>query len=188
LNLNYRPQNILLSGDSAGANLVLSLLSHLSHPHPSTTLRIPAITLSAPLRGAVLISPWVSFNTQTPSFLSNAYKDSLTPTALHSFSRSFLSHQPPDYYNEPLSAPESWWSDIPIDELLIVAGEDEVLIDSIRAMDEKLRLALGDQRVKRLVARGEYHDQSSLDLGFGYREMDEGVQAKKIKSWIGSKL
>lgn len=77
---------------------------------------------------------------------------------------------------------------MPIDEILIVAGEDEVLIDSIRALDEKLRLALGDQRVKRLVARGEYHDQSSLDLGFGYTEMDEGVQAKKIKSWIGSKL
>src|SRR5258707_263246 len=47
--LHIPPQNIILTGDSAGANLVLSLLSHISHPHPSTVLPIPRISLSSPL-------------------------------------------------------------------------------------------------------------------------------------------
>ncbi|KAH8977129.1 Alpha/Beta hydrolase protein [Lactarius akahatsu] len=49
------PSNIVIGGDSAGANLTLQLASHLLHPLVS----IPAPpSLSQPFAGALLISPW----------------------------------------------------------------------------------------------------------------------------------
>ena len=123
--LEILPQNILLTGDSAGANLALSLLSHISHPHPSNT--IPQVQLSAPLRGAVLISPWISFDTSTPSFTSNKYKDCIGPIAAKQWSSAFMDCPWPhteksDYYNQGITAPESWWEGLKVEEVLIVAG------------------------------------------------------------------
>jgi acetyl esterase/lipase len=192
--LEISPSNILLTGDSAGANLALSLLSHISHPHPSTSLPIPAIQLSAPLRGVVLISPWISFDTSATSFTTNKYKDCIGPIAVKQWSSAFMGCPWPhtsanDYYNQAITAPESWWEGLKVEEILVVAGEEEVLIDGITEFDGKLRRGVGDgSKVEFVVAKGEYHDQPSLDLQLGYSEKDEGEQAKVIKGWVSSKL
>jgi acetyl esterase/lipase len=192
--LEIPPQNILLTGDSAGAHLALSLLSHISHPHPSTLLPIPLITLSTPLRGAVFISPWVSFDTSTPSFSANKYKDCIGPISGKQWSSAFLGCPWPhteksDYYNQAITAPESWWKGLKVQEVLVVAGEEEVLIDGIREFEGKLKSGVGDStKVELFVAKHEYHDQPSLDLYIGYSEKDEGEQAKAIKGWISSRL
>jgi acetyl esterase/lipase len=192
--LEVPPSNIILTGDSAGANLALSLLSHILHPHPSTTTPIPPITLSSPLHGAILISPWVSFNTSTASFKSNKYKDVIAPEAVKQWSDAFMGSKYPytetsDYYNQALTAPESWWEGLPVEEVLIVAGEEEVLIDGINEFEGKLRRGVGEAvKVEYLVAKGEYHDQPTLDLQLGYGEGDEGEQARRIKGWVTSKL
>jgi len=47
---------------------------------------------------------------------------------------------------------------------------------------------MGPSKVELCVVPGEYHDQAVIDLTFGYKEKDEGGQAKKIKGWIASKL
>jgi len=65
------PSDITIGGDSAGGNLSLAVLSHLTHPHTT----IPALNLQSKLNGALLISPWSSFNVHTPAFESNAEKD-----------------------------------------------------------------------------------------------------------------
>jgi hypothetical protein len=71
----------------------------------------------------------------------------------------------------------------------VLAGEDEVLVDSIKEFEGKLRRGVGSgTTVELLVAKGEYHIQPYLDLQFGYKEKDEGEQAKKIKGWVSSKL
>jgi hypothetical protein len=68
------------------------------------------------------------------------------------------------------------------------------LVDGIVKFEGRLRrgLASGEKgtpgKVELLVASGEYHDQPSLDLQFGYAEKDEGEQARLIKRWVGSKL
>ncbi|KAF8660092.1 hypothetical protein AX16_001651 [Volvariella volvacea WC 439] len=72
------PANIHLVGDSAGGNLLLSLISHILHPIPPTPARsrVPChdntgklihvdinpapLTLSEPLGGMYMMSPWVS--------------------------------------------------------------------------------------------------------------------------------
>jgi acetyl esterase/lipase len=86
-----------LTGDSAGANLVLSLLSHINHPNPSTVLSIPPIKLDEDLKGAVLISPWVDFDTSKDSFKRNQYKDCICIPAGRQWSVrfSFLFPCPP---------------------------------------------------------------------------------------------
>ncbi|KAH7393612.1 Alpha/Beta hydrolase protein [Cadophora sp. MPI-SDFR-AT-0126] len=190
-NLHLSPQNIILTGDSAGANLALSLLSHISHPHPSPT--IPRVTLPSPFLGLVLISPWVSFDTTLPSFQENEFKDCVSQPGGKKWSGAFLECKWPhdgakDNYNEALRAEQGWWEGLPVDEVFVVCGSEEVLRDGIVEFERKLRGGLGKERVKMMVVRGEYHDQPNIDLQIGYKEKDEGETAKLIKSWIASKL
>ncbi|KAI8318436.1 alpha/beta-hydrolase [Martensiomyces pterosporus] len=63
LNQGFRPENIILMGDSAGGNLCLSLHQLLR------SLNYPSI------RGIVLLSPWVDFIPTRPSYKSNAHLD-----------------------------------------------------------------------------------------------------------------
>jgi acetyl esterase/lipase len=208
--LHYSPQNIVLTGDSAGANLVLSLLSHINHPHPSTTLSIPPIKLEGEFKGAVLISPWVDFDLSKDSYKRNQYKDCLNKPALKQWSASLpppalnlksqinhfssqtaflLSTPESDYYSQPILAPPSWWTGLSISSILIVSGSDEVLIDGITEFEKKLSEGFGKDKVEFQVVKGEYHDQPSLDIQFGYtKPEDEGKQARIIKEWISSKL
>jgi len=188
--LHYSPQNIVLTGDSAGANLVLSLLSHINHPHPSTTLSIPPIKLEGEFKGAVLISPWVSFDNNKDSYKRNKYKDCLNETALKQWSTAFLLSTPEsDNYSQPILAPPSWWNGLSISSILIVSGSDEVLIDGITEFEKKLSEGFGKDKVEFQVVKGEYHDQPSLDIQFGYtKPEDEGKQARIIKEWVSSKL
>lgn len=69
-----KPSDIIIAGDSAGGNLSLALLSHILHPHPEVPTKI---NLSEPLRATVLISPWVDFSTEQPSFERNYQTDML---------------------------------------------------------------------------------------------------------------
>lgn len=187
--LNISPSNIILNGDSAGANLVTSLLSHISHPHAS----VLKVTLSEPFRGIVLISPWVSFDVTAESFKHNQYKDCVGQAGGTKWSAAFLASSWPhegkrDNYNEAAIAPASWWRDLPVrhNGVLIVCGEEEVLRDGI--VQFKDRLVEGWGKVDFLCAKGEYHDQPNIDLQLGFKENDEGEQAKLVKTWVASKL
>ena len=96
-----------------------------------------------------------------------------------------------DHYNQAITAPESWWEGLQVEEVLVVAGEEEVFVDGIKEFEGKLRRGMGaggNGKVEFFVADGEYHDQPSLDLQIGYTEKQEGEQAKKIKGWVSSKL
>lgn len=139
------PASIIIAGDSAGANLGLSLLSHLRHPHPD----VPSVALSAPLRGLFMISPWVSFDTSYDSYARNAMKDVLEGDVLRKWAGMFLGtvkeETAPDVvtggnsYSEPLLADASWWEGMHniISNVWIYGGQDEVFIDSIRAFAGK---------------------------------------------------
>lgn len=134
--LGKSPSEIVLAGDSAGGNLALGVLSHLSHPHPS----IAPIGLAEPLRAAVLIAPWCSFETTADSFRRNAYKDCIGPSSLGPWSRAFMGGAAPDNYNQPLRAPAGWWEGLKVAEVLIVAGADEVLVDYVKELAAKMEV------------------------------------------------
>ncbi|OWP02655.1 hypothetical protein B2J93_6488 [Marssonina coronariae] len=209
--LHYPPSSILITGDSAGANLCMALLSHISYPHPSTELRIQKVELGGEkLLGVVLISPWISFETANQSFGENEWKDCVSTQAGTSWSSAFLACPWPhaghkDAYNEALSAPPSWWTHLPVSSMLVMCGSEEVLRDGIVKFEANLRdgLALASKDSERgeagqngkggteldfHVVKGEYHDQPNVDLHLGYKERDEGQTARIVKSWLGSKL
>lgn len=192
-NLKRSPSDIILAGDSAGGNLALQLLSHISHPHPSTTIKVPEVKINAPFKGLLLISPWTSFDTSTDSFTRNHYKDCINSIGGKKWSTAFMNSPWPhtsnsDPYNQAITAPEEWWNDFQVEETFIICGEEEVLVDGIKSFEAKFRRGAGEENVKFRCVEGEYHDQAYLDLQFGYKEKEEGVQAKEIKGWIGSKL
>ena len=64
----YKPENIILSGDSAGGGMCLALLLVLREQN----LPMPA--------GCVLISPWVDLNHSFPSILADSSGDYIPPS------------------------------------------------------------------------------------------------------------
>jgi acetyl esterase/lipase len=132
------PSTILIGGDSAGGNLTAALLGHLAHPHPSSS--VPKITLSEPLLGAVLISPWVGFDISRPSYQQNQYLDLISTVAAQRWSTAFMGSAKPDNYNQPILAPSSWWEDAPVEDVLITGGDEEILIDEIREFAAKFKV------------------------------------------------
>jgi acetyl esterase/lipase len=96
-----------------------------------------------------------------------------------------------DPYNQAIMASPQWWAGLPVQEVLVVAGRDEILVDDIVAFAEKLREGMGKgedgkEKVTLFVAEDECHDQTNLDVQFGYKE--PGQQTKLIRSWVASKL
>jgi epsilon-lactone hydrolase len=61
----YKPENILVAGDSAGGNLALALVEWLRDKNE----KLPA--------GIVLMSPWADLSSEGESHLTNLYKDPL---------------------------------------------------------------------------------------------------------------
>lgn len=133
------PGKTILGGDSAGGNLVLGILSHLSHPHPDPS--IPAGPyIQEDLAGALLLGPWVSFDQTWPSIERNAERDcvSLVPSSVSA--ENWLGEKPLDFYNEPLRAPVDWWSNVKARQLLLVAGEDDLMVGSHEAFAANLKV------------------------------------------------
>ncbi len=127
---------IFLGGDSAGGNISLGLLSHLAHSHPHQ--EIPELKLPHNLRGVCLISPWVTFDHTGAAYHRYRESDFITAKWLDSAAGWFTGDSKTDAYNQPLTASADWWGDIPVNEILVVAGSDEGMVDDIRTFGQKL--------------------------------------------------
>lgn len=132
------PSSILLGGDSAGGNMALALLSHLSHPQPN----VNPLHLKEDLRGAIILSPWVTFDQDSASMKSNAQKDVVERVALKTWSDSFMGNARRDSYNDPKSAPSSWWKGLKVSDICLMAGRDEIFVDDIKALSETMKVSI----------------------------------------------
>ncbi|OAL56515.1 alpha/beta-hydrolase, partial [Pyrenochaeta sp. DS3sAY3a] len=94
--IGRQPSDIILVGDSAGANCCLALLSHLNH----TCNDLSELRIDQSLRAVVLMSPWVSFSHEWPSHKNNLHKDIDAPEVTHLWSRMFLNGAKPNAYSE----------------------------------------------------------------------------------------
>ena len=122
----------------AGANLVLGIISHISHPHP----QIPPLHLSAPFKGILLLTPWVSFESSVSSSGERCKnRDIVNPEIASKWSSAFLGERKRDAYNEPLTAKAAWWEGLKAEEILLVASEDECLTDDVAKMGEILKVS-----------------------------------------------
>ncbi|KAK3682709.1 Alpha/Beta hydrolase protein [Podospora appendiculata] len=135
------PSIVCVSGDSAGATLVLSLLLHLGSNEASregtrdrSRLRKPALTL--------LISPWM---TLVSIRHENTASDFLGVQPLHQYGTSFAGTK--ISVDNPLASPgcckdESWWKrSSPSKGMVINYGQDELLARDIEDSIKVLRHA-----------------------------------------------
>lgn len=188
------PADLVVGGDSAGGNLTLSLLSHIAHAHPE----VPPLTLPHKLSGALLISPWASLTqTHTPAFIANAERDMFDARTLSRWSAAFLGSTSPfagNFFNEPVLAQPEWWapvSDI-VDDVLIWAGDNEILKDGILALARKITLGFdmagANGRVATVVTPKACHDEMITERILGYKgDSGTGSQAV-VQGWVKAKL
>ncbi|KAJ2252667.1 hypothetical protein GGI13_003144 [Coemansia sp. RSA 455] len=135
LKQGFKPQNIVLAGDSAGGNLALSLFLLLRHTGITHTVC-----------GLVLLSPWTDLVSSRPSMERNAKYDYLTgPPLLSPLALARLFYAPGRKYSQelidemshPLVSPVNGdFKDFP--PTLIQAGDKEVLADDIAQFYENL--------------------------------------------------
>ena len=160
---DIQPSAMTLLGDSAGAHLLLSLLLHLCHQNP----HVPALAINGRFRAAALISPWI-INTAGPpsaSMAANHDKDIITAGALAYWARNFLGSAPPDAWNSLLTAPASWWADLPVEDVLVTYGQDEVLRDDAARFCEALRAATPNAAMTTTTREfpGELHEHMMIN-------------------------
>ncbi|RAL02331.1 esterase [Aspergillus ibericus CBS 121593] len=177
--LGKRPSDIILMGDSAGGHLILSVLSHLTHPHPD----IPAFSLRENLAGALLLSPWMVDRTDHESHHTNADQDSLSQGTLTYWAEIYLGDTEPDNYSQPADAPTGWWKVLPVEKIFIGVGGDEVMLGSTVAIARKIEAEHAGVTLS--VAHREYHCQSIMSFGLG---VAPGEQYGVTVGWLKSTL
>jgi acetyl esterase/lipase len=173
---------------------------------------VPALKLPSRLKGAVLISPWVSFDTTTRSFTDNAESDYLTVAALNRASSTFIGPRGAhDEYSEPVRAPPERWSQVAshVDEVLIWGGGGEILIDGIRAFANNVasgfaavdgaaavgqmkmngartRMSVGLERVFYVETPRASHEEQIVDHTLGIKS--KNGTATVIEDWVCARL
>lgn len=129
------PGQVIVGGDSAGGNLAVGVISHLTHGHPA----IAKLDITEPLGGLALIAPWTSLDYQPQENLV-CRGDILTPYVAGPWSRAYLGHSKRDYYTDPSTAPSTWFQDFPVKKVLILAGQNEIMLPDIKDFVENFKV------------------------------------------------
>ncbi|KAH6642339.1 Alpha/Beta hydrolase protein [Boeremia exigua] len=186
------PADIIVAGDSAGANLALALLSHIAHPHPE----IAELKLNGKLHAAMLISPWCSLTqNHTSAHVRNAERDMFDSRTLSRWATAFLNSTSPfagDSYSEPVLASSEWWESVAgvVDEVLIWGGENEILIEGIEAFAKKFSVGFRRRggHVNVVITEGAMHDEMIMERVLGYKG-DSGTGSQGVlEQWVKAKL
>lgn len=157
------PGQIVVGGDSAGANLTAQLLGHLLHPHPG----VEPVDLATPLRAAFAVSPWVSTSINTPSFRENKHIDMLSPELIADLCRTAFAGTTHGAEEEqghgwamPVDADESWFDGLGgvTRALYVTVGRHEILRDQGLVFGDRIRGRNEDVRVTLEVGDDEAHD------------------------------
>ncbi|KAL7762823.1 hypothetical protein ACKLNR_006181 [Fusarium oxysporum f. sp. zingiberi] len=178
--LGRSPQDVILAGDSAGGNLCLAILSHLSHQSGD----VSGLEVSSPLKGMILMSPWLSFKTSWPSMKQNIDKDIDSLEALEEWSGDYLNHRTSDNYAEAIRADREWWMNALVERTLVVAGADEVFVDPVTLWIETFKAA--GNEITSVIAKDECHIAPFIWRMFG--DTRETQQGQAIKSWLNKEL
>ena len=188
----HSPSNTLLGGDSAGGNLVLAVLSHLSHPHPQSDI-VRQLEVDSPLYGALAIAPWTSSDTTVyPSMAKFQYRDIINATCATYWIEAYKGVNkkiPNDEYICAATATPEWWEGVKCQHLLAVAGEEEVLVDAISDWAKKYELGAGSKKIKYITGVRETHVQCLNPLPeTKLVELGDETQEGAIRLWIKDRV
>ncbi|KAI1616525.1 Alpha/Beta hydrolase protein [Exophiala viscosa] len=173
------PGQIMVGGDSAGGNLAVAAMLHAARPSELAP-PLPGVSMTEKLRALVLLSPWVSFDISLHSFERNRNKDYLQAETEKRWSDLYVGSQEPSPYNEPARASPSEWKDIPVQDILVTAGSNEVLLDGIEKWVKDLQAHNSNVTYK--VANAEPHEAPLTWSIFGdHRETET---QRNVLDWL----
>lgn len=173
---------ILIGGDSIGANLCLAVLAHLREPHP--LLRPIFEGEQRKLRGAFCVSPKCTKNSRVPGLSYRSLKDVVDAQIVDVIGANW---EPTcdDVWAIPMARGAEFWGDVMAERLLIVAGLDEIYIDHVKAFAAVIgargEMDGEDARVQLTLCPGEIHTQAILDAAVGYRD---GFMLTRVLAWL----
>jgi acetyl esterase/lipase len=180
------PSNIILVGDSAGANLALALTRYLKE---TGIFQIPG--------GMILLSPWVDLGTShagpTSSRTTNVSSDYLGPPdhldpSLLYATGAFAGPHPrsvleENIYISPASKniPEKVLREafVGFPRTLVVSGSGEQLLDSIETLAKRMEKDMGPEKLKYLMIEDAFHDFMAVP----WTGPDRLVCLEKIQEW-----
>ncbi|KAF7327279.1 Abhydrolase-3 domain-containing protein [Mycena kentingensis (nom. inval.)] len=175
-----KPDNLVIAGDSAGANLALQLLSQMLHP----IANIPRIQPPTPISGVCCISPWASLTTESKSFAESAGVDFMPAAILTQYGEELLPAFGTVYaaFAEPAKAPADWFSGVEsvVKNILMTAGSKEGMRDDILQVADVLKKHHGLVTLE--VQDGGVHGDPLLD--FMTKESKLGPLTPIIIDWL----
>lgn len=130
-------KSVVLVGDSAGASLAFGALLHLTHKHPA----IEELQLTKPFEGVALMGFPGATNDRSASKELDKYcgGDIIDPDVVEAWMRDYLGDSVPDYYTDPINAPDKWFQNLPSKRMLLLAGGNELLRPMIEALGQRLK-------------------------------------------------
>ncbi|KAJ8077770.1 hypothetical protein PM082_002203 [Marasmius tenuissimus] len=186
------PSNIHLAGDSAGANLIVQFLSHNLHPVPSTEVPpSPLAEMNQRVRGALLMSPWLSLDETTPTHLQYDTGDLLSAHTLTRGGVFYLEHIKPAHvpYVKVLSAPggDGWFKGIEkvTERVFVTVGGAECLLGDGVQVYERIKAATQGKLgfdVKIDVEDDAIHEDMLVEFGAGGKKLTGA--GLKIVDWL----
>lgn len=132
-------RSVVLVGDSAGARLALGALLHLTHKHPA----IEELRLTTPLEGVDLMSCPGTTNDKSLSKEVETYEggDIIGRTVVEAWMKDYLGDAPPDYYTDPITAPDEWFENLQTRRMLLLSGGNESLFPMMEALGKKFKVS-----------------------------------------------
>lgn len=185
LKCGIKSENIILTGESAGGNLVLQILSHMLHPLSSIDSLPPTLRF----RGACLMSPWVSPSGDVcaDQAQANDPKDDISVRTLREWGQLIIKDVPRNLEDmacvEPAGAPKGWFKEVETvaGRMLLLSGEVECMAGAHSFFyEEHLKDCHRDVRIA--IQPGGAHDGILVDFIVG-REPSEGVTSVIIE-WL----
>jgi len=188
----HSPETTLLGGDSAGGNLAIAVLSHVSnHPHPQSD-KVRALKLSASIKAAVLIAPWTSSDVSRYSSMTKyANRDLVNSTCANYWIATYKGGKDvvDDEYVCATLASAEWWRDTKCEEMLVTAGEQETLVDAITHWVDNYKQDTGRDSIKYVIGKREVHDAPLYSLPESELiKLGDSAQEGAIRLWIKERL
>ena len=190
------PASLVIAGDSAGAHLALSLMSHILHPHPA----VRRLILPSPIAGLVCICPMTTLTTSSASMQENKHRDIISPYIInewhHAFTDTSSYHaelRAGGYWAETFPAPELWFQGIgsrACRRLLVTAGHEEVMRDDISVFVDKMQRVAAREgqwfEFESFLGKKECHNAHLLDFMFagGRRGEELSESTKKVAAFV----
>jgi len=185
--LKFEPKNIIVGGDSCGANLALALLRSLRE------LQNPGFGMP---KAVILYSPWAdpgdSHHTEDSSianfghidYAAGYVKDMWAAEVYTApFGKGFYSANPyisPASKTLPATLQQGLFEGFP--KTIIFGGEREQLIDSIRTLRRKMEADIGKDAVTYMEIKDGIHDV----VLFPWFEPERGQMLRKVTEWYST--